>query len=568
MSSSLSLSKRLRTFSDEQIAELVTARLDSTSTLKDFFDLADALLTKPAIVQALSRIPRAQLELLISQTSENNPLLIAELLGDEEVGVYPEVSAVLASLQLEPVLDIADASAVTEIENMAAIESALTCLGALDELTRIVGATPLKELARGGLSAQDVLRLSSLTPSDEISITDLLHLAQLGNLLELRGGWWFTTDTLPAWFALDASARWEHLSRHWLENIGGSAREILRQRRDWTDSLADYLAQEYPLDAQWMLQQLEPLIAGATALGLTSGGRRTILAEHVLDENWAGATAILAEVVPPYADHIYVQHDFTIIAPGPLRPADDIFMRQLCVVESRGLASTFRITHGGVNSLLAEGKTAADILGSLTNLASGDVPQAVAYFITEQADRFGLVRVRAGESHTQVTSSDDILLTTIAADRSLSALGLRKSATGTLISGISASSILSSLVEAKYPAQLENDKGEIIQPIPHGAPVQLRSELTSPLDTLIIRLRGGRAEAATDDATWIARQLDVAVREKTPLVVTVKMPDGTDREFFVEPKGFSNGRLRAHDKKTDVERTLPASHITAVRQAE
>ncbi|MEG2778960.1 MAG: hypothetical protein RR905_06735, partial [Aurantimicrobium sp.] len=75
-----------------------------------------------------------------------------------------------------------------------------------------------------------------------------------------------------------------------------------------------------------------------------------------------------------------------------------------------------------------------------------------------------------------------------------------------------------------------------------------------------------REAATTDDATWIARQLDVAVRDKSILVVTVSMPDG-EREFTIEPKGFSNGRLRCLDRTTEVERTLPASHITAVRPA-
>ena len=88
----------------------------------------------------------------------------------------------------------------------------------------------------------------------------------------------------------------------------------------------------------------------------------------------------------------------------------------------------------------------------------------------------------------------------------------------------------------------------------------------SPHIALVQRLRGSREAASTDDATWIARQLDLAVREKSILIVTVNMPDG-EREFTIEPKGFSNGRLRCLDRKTDVERTLPASHIIAVRQA-
>jgi hypothetical protein len=274
--------------------------------------------------------------------------------------------------------------------------------------------------------------------------------------------------------------------------------------------------------------------------------------------------AAIAAVVPPFAEHVFVQHDFTVVAPGPLRPADDVFMRQLCVVESRGLATTFRITAQGTNHLLAQGTTAAEILEHLTALAATDIPQAVGYFITDLGERFGTIRVREVSGHTVVKASDLLVLRTINADHSLHSLGLRPVSEDSLQTAISAGIVLNALLDAKYPAQLEDATGNIIAAPVHRRSIELQPEPVSPHVALVQRLRGSREAATTDDATWIARQLDVAVREKSILIVTVSMPDG-EREFTIEPKGFSNGRLRCLDRTTEVERTLPASHITAVR---
>jgi len=49
--------------------------------------------------------------------------------------------------------------------------------------------------------------------------------------------------------------------------------------------------------------------------------------------------------------------------------------------------------------------------------------------------------------------------------------------------------------------------------------------------------------------------------------VTVAMPSGVEVEMQLEPAGLSGGRLRARDRKADLERTLPLSSITAISPA-
>jgi hypothetical protein len=52
------------------------------------------------------------------------------------------------------------------------------------------------------------------------------------------------------------------------------------------------------------------------------------------------------------------------------------------------------------------------------------------------------------------------------------------------------------------------------------------------------------------------------VRARATIVVAVRLPDGTEREFTIEATGLGGGRLRGLDRTVDVERTLPVSSIS------
>ena len=79
------------------------------------------------------------------------------------------------------------------------------------------------------------------------------------------------------------------------------------------------------------------------------------------------------------------------------------------------------------------------------------------------------------------------------------------------------------------------------------------------------RLREAAAEQPVESgAAWNARQLEVAIKTKIAVTVTVRMPDGREVAYVLEPAGLAGGRLRARDRKADIERTLPLSSIVAV----
>ena len=580
MSSSLELSKRLRELSDEQLEQLAQARLVSSGSIRDYFDLADALLTSDSIVRALTRCSREQLIALRTvaqgESTLNNNTVLASIPEHALVGsadgsaLYPEVVKVV----LEVTADLAPAPAQSApvedsnatLKEAAALERALSVMTSLDELVRSLETHQIKELARGGLSAQDTQRLTPLMPSPDVDPSSVLALGALSGVLARRSNWWLTTTQLESWLLLPVEQRWFVAVESWVSALSPELHTILTHEQHWGDQLLTAVDSYYPLGHDWLDAELSTSLSAAELLGLSCAGVATAVGRAALSREWDRVRSAIAAVVPPYAEHVFVQHDFTVIAPGPLKPEDDAFMRQLCVVESRGLATTFRITGQGTNHLLARGTTAAQILEHLSALAATPIPQAVSYFITDLGERFGSVRVREVDGHSIVTASDPLVLRTITADHSLQSVGLRKASEQSLQSSLSAGIVLNALVEAKYPAQLEDASGNVITLPTLRREIELQPEPVSPHVALVQRLRGSRAAAASDDATWIARQLDLAVREKSLLIVTVNMPDG-EREFTIEPKGFSNGRLRCVDRKTDVERTLPATHITAVRPA-
>ena len=85
-------------------------------------------------------------------------------------------------------------------------------------------------------------------------------------------------------------------------------------------------------------------------------------------------------------------------------------------------------------------------------------------------------------------------------------------------------------------------------------------------DELIARLRSGHS--TDSDEAWLERELEQAVRARAAVRVTVRMPDGSDRELTLEASGLGGGRLRGLDRAADVERTLPLRSIVAVAPAE
>jgi hypothetical protein len=156
-------------------------------------------------------------------------------------------------------------------------------------------------------------------------------------------------------------------------------------------------------------------------------------------------------------------------------------------------------------------------------------------------------------------------------DQSLAHLGLYPDPPGTEHPGLRTRHdrdlVFWTLADHRYPVAAEDDHGDIVVLQRHRA-TSRPAPAPAPVSALIERLRVGSSDPGDNDRAWLSRQLDLAIRGKVALTVTVAMPGGESVDYQLEPASIAGGRLRARDKRADIERTLPLGSITGIRPAE
>jgi hypothetical protein len=120
------------------------------------------------------------------------------------------------------------------------------------------------------------------------------------------------------------------------------------------------------------------------------------------------------------------------------------------------------------------------------------------------------------------------------------------------------------LREAGFSAVRVDSTGKVISPRNPLVGSEL-SESVSTVDQDIQRLRDQEEKLGSEpDGDDLARSIMLAIKNKSIIVIGITSNTGAELEFTLEPIGFANGRLRAKDKKADIERTLPLANITRV----
>ncbi|WP_164709715.1 helicase-associated domain-containing protein, partial [Rhodococcus opacus] len=117
--------------------------------------------------------------------------------------------------------------------------------------------------------------------------------------------------------------------------------------------------------------------------------------------------------LPEPVDHVLVQADLTVVAPGPLTPD---LLEQITLVadiESAGAASMYRISEDSVRRALDVGMTAAELHSLFATRSRTPVPQSLSYLIDDVARRHG--RLRAGVAASFVRCEDPTLLAEVLA---------------------------------------------------------------------------------------------------------------------------------------------------------
>lgn len=611
----LALAARLRGLDDDALARLVTARGVREHGIRDFFDLAEALLDRVSVQAALERLDRGTLALLATagrlagtasaptaadlaaelgvdaaEVARRSSIAIEAGLLAEESGRYAPWDAVVEQLEAWPAFglpaapDLVGAPPPAALEPVTASDArfvdrgasdrAFATLSAVTELLHALADQPARRLSRGGVALPDARRLAAATAADPDEVELLLDIAARAGLAD-AGAEWTPSAASAAWLASGRLERWSTLARGWLERLPDELHELLRQRAHavWGQGLLDYLAWLYPAGGTWIRERTAAAAREAEQLGITGGSTPSTPGAALLLDGPEAATAAMAELFPAEVDRVYLQPDLSIIAPGPLTTALDERLRTFAEVETQGLASSYRISAGSVTRALTAGDSIEAIRDALSSMSLTGIPQPVEYLLTDTAARFGTLRVGTldgpEEFGAYVRSDDSALLDRLVVDANLTPLALRRSGDHRIVTRLDPGVLFWSLADARYPVVAENAAGEIVA-LRRERRVGAAAPVTDDTAALLVqRVRDGAAGAPEETGqAWAARQLELAIRNRLAVTVTVRMPDGSETPYLLEPAALAGGRLRARDRRSDIERTLPLSHIVSVQPAD
>ena len=605
---------------------LPTAVLGETGPqhIADFFDLAEALRTDDAVDAAIERLPRRTLLALLGTTSEAPPEALAPAvdlgLADLDGGVDDAVAARLAAhpdvaglADAAPVDDHHDGrtggpdhsggptdatqtagsghsdgtdgidgadepdapvhAATTDADGSAGeraratgAEHAFETLTVLAELLRIVDAGGVRELAKGGIGAPLARQLAERTGAEADVVPDRLRLLDRTGLAGPEDGTWVLTDAGHIWTAASWPERWATIVQRWRAVLDPAVLEVLDLAADDLRDLVSLGRWAYPAGSRWLDAALLDTAGTAGVLGLAVDGRRTGTGRALLADDTDDAVRAAAADLPRTVDGVYLQHDLTVIAPGPLSPADDDELRQVADIEAPGLAARYRVSEDSLRRALRAGRTRDELVALFTRLGTTEVPQPLSYLIDQVATRDGSVVVDRGEGGVgSVVHGTPDQLDLIGVDAELRQLAWDRPELTRLATRYPPHVVATALEEQRYPAVLA---GGARPDTRSGPPGRRRTAARSPeqaAHALVERLRLTTERGdAEPEQEWMARQIDMAVRGRTPIRVTVRMPDGSEKPFSIVPTSVAAGRVRGKDTVVDVERTLPLSLVVTV----
>lgn len=622
MTTTLALAARLRELDDAALVGALHRRAYRRTGVSDFFDLADALLDADSVQRALVPLDRPRLATVVVLGRAPEPLSAEEVaarLAAEPATAGIAVDAVTAALedltglllaqpadgdprrfavydavtaQLDAWADLGIPSPdellrtapppalapVPDTErrftDRLAAERAFEAVTAVSELLAELAREGARRLQKGGVALPAIKRLAEAMSVVAELVPVALSAAERAGLAAVDDGMWLPTDRAASWSHAPTPERWRALATAWLEALPDDVRSLLalRSRAAWGESLREHVAWLHPAAVEEAQERVDAHTRLADWLGITAHQAPSTAGAALVEQGPEAAAAAMAELFPAEVDRVYLQHDLTIVSPGPLAPEVETRLRGIADLESRALASTFRLSAASVDRALTAGETADGIREFLSSISLTGLPQPLDYLVTDAAERHGRVRVREAEgtdgARSAVRSADGTLLRTIQVDQALGSLRLSQGGDGELLSRFPRDVVFWALSDARYPVVAEDAGGrEVI--LRRQRVARARAEAVEDRDAeLVARLRTAEEEAGDDTGErWLARQLDLAVRSRSPIVIEVAMPDGRVVDYLLEPTGVGGGRLRGRDRAADIERTLPLSSVRGVRPA-
>lgn len=585
MSELLRIASALRRASDDDLKAVISQRLVNSSGLRDFFDLAESLSQPKSVASTVAGLPKQQIAALVAILDGAKPdevaaerlrrLMLIDRNSDGAYALFESTALCLQALALETIesqIDpiVTSAPAQLEVDRDSGISAFETCQ-ALTELVFDVEQRFIREVGKKNVGLPDIKRLAQHVRQTNDFAREVYELANHADLIGLANGRWQLGPQALAWLEWQPERRHEHLMQIWLRLLGeSSATDLLESNRGnqalTTVSLKRELRENYPYADGAVSSRISRVVSFAERIGLSHNGWLSGWALAVLAGDLESAARSANEYLPKPQRKLICQADLSLIAPGPLPTDVEIAVRRFADTEQIGMASTYRMSALSISHGLETGMSEQDIRGWLLELTGKDLPQPVDYLIREAAARFGRLTVGAGELETKsvIKSADSILLAQILNESKLRPFAMYALPDGSIGCRFEPEMVYFGLREAGFSAVRVDSSGNIVSPrTPLGTSEQ--SSTPTTVDADIQRLREQEEKLGSEpDGDDLVRSIQLAIKNKSIIVIGVTTNTGAELEFTLEPIGFANGRLRAKDKKADIERTLPLASITRV----
>ena len=581
MSELLRLASALRRSSDEDLRQLLRERMINSSPLRDFFDLAEALGKPTSVSSTVAGLPKSQVEALekiiagqkpdlIAAKELSNLMLVENLQGSAFEAYESTVEAFAQfSRPAEPVAVFEVTLALqSDIDRDAGVATFET-MQALTELLFDLEQRFVREVGKRNVGLPDLKRLANHLKKSNDYAREVYDLAHLAGLIVLTDSRWQLGQTAVDWVSWDPQQRFAHLSHSWREILGdSSANELLVSisKHSGPVSLNRELKLTYPFADGAVNSRISKLANLAELIGISANGWLSAWAKDVLTGEIEKATETARTRLPATQRKLICQADLSLVAPGPLPTDIEIELRKFTETEQIGMASTYRLSALSISHGLETGLTEADIRNLLLELSGKTLPQPIDYLLREGAQRFGRLTVAEnGELlRSVIRSIDPILLQEIYNQSKLKPFALRQLEDGSLASRFEPEVVYFGLRELGFTAIRVDEKGQVISPR-ITATISGTSKTLSTVDQDIERMRDQEAKLGdAPDGDDVLRQIHLAIKNKTKIELTVASRTGAEVKFTLEPIGIANGRLRAKDRKADIERTLPLTSILKV----
>lgn len=308
-----------------------------------------------------------------------------------------------------------DATFVDEQAGLAAVEAVAHARETLDACTVDWPAV----LRAGGMSIRDFGALAKHLNSSASETAFWVELTAAAGLLaadESEPAAWVPTDSYDTWLARSNAQRWLALVAAWLDmprmasqrdgkspilhdddnrkaipRIRASALSTIAEAPAGSvvdrDSIITVLADRHPRrGGPLQAAVVDSVLLEGSWLGVLGAGALCEPMRMLLDgASTKEVVSAKATAMPAEIDHVFLQGDLTMIAPGPLVASLAKSLRVLADVESRGHATVYRISPESIRRAIDSGWTAEAITEVFRDASATPLPQSLEYLIGDAA---------------------------------------------------------------------------------------------------------------------------------------------------------------------------------------